>query len=308
MDVVTEIDKARRAKGSLEKRRGHLGASQLGSRCARQIWYGFRWVYSTNHLGRIQRLFDRGHEEEARFNRYLRLAGYEVQDFSQRLWHSEAVARYLLTEWDDKHPPYYEDVSSDARHIALASEAGMGPKQWNFVDGHFSGSSDGRIRGEGLPDGWGLLECKTHSEKSFTDLSKKGVLSSKATHYVQMQIYMRFMGLRWGLYLAVNKNNDELYAETIYYKEEVAEAYIVRAQQIIAARQAPPRLTEDPSWFECKFCDFREICHYSSPVQKNCRSCAYAEPTKGQWYCNKHKGELPPDFIPVGCDEWESVE
>jgi len=318
--IVTAIDRAVRqdAKGG-EPRRSHLGASAIGNRCARQAWYGFRWVYQEQHTGRILRLFNRGHEEEDRFNRWLRMAGVEVQDYAQRLvnrWDFPDTndPEYMCIDWDAEIPECYEDVSDNAHHIALAKQQGDGPKQWGFVDhdGHFAGSSDGRIRDTegqlGLPEGWGGVEYKTHGDKSFKQLTAKGVLTSKPVHYVQMQIYMHYMELPWCLYVAVNKNDDTLYCELIHYREEIAMPYIASAWKIIQAKDAPKRLTEDPSWWECKFCAFREICHYAALPQKNCRSCAFAEPApNGEWRCRKFDGIIPKNFIPKGCASWEGI-
>lgn len=316
-DYVTAIDRAVREShyNATDDRRGHLGASAIGNRCSRQIWYGFRWAYEEKHTGRLLRLFNRGHEEESRFARWLRTAGVEVQDYSERLC-IDGGGQYRLLDWDDEMSILYsEDVSDDPHQIALATAEGEGPKQWHFIDhdDHFAGSSDGRIRaGEDcqltLPEGWGSLECKTHSDKSFKQLTAKGVLTSKPTHYVQMQVYMHYFELDWAFYFAVNKNDDTLYAEVVYYKEEIAMWYIANAWKIIQAKEPPQRLTDDPSWWECKFCAFREICHYDETPQKNCRSCAFAQPVEnGEWRCNKFNGILPKDFVPKGCNSWESI-
>ena len=321
MDIAAAIDKAVRDSHS-EECRGHLGASQIGGRCARKAWYGFRWAYQEKHLGRMLRLFSRGHEEEHRFVRYLRLAGFEVQDYAQRLMYHSGSDSYLLLEWDDADNEAWaecDDVSEDPLHLVRASKLGQGPSQWSFrgdtdcpevpAMSHFSGSGDGKVRGKGLPEGWGLLECKTHNDKSFKILQTKAVLTAKPEHWVQMQIYMKYFGLKWALYIAVNKNDDELYCEIVYYREEVANGYADAAQRIIESQAAPKRLTEDPSWFECRYCAFREICHKGAPPQKNCRSCQYAQPIAGaKWYCSLHHGEIPDSFIAQGCDRYEGIK
>lgn len=319
-DFVKALDKAvvRHKELNPEGRRGHLGASGVGARCARQTWYAFRWFYEVKHTGRILRLFSRGHEEEPRFARWLRMAGVEVRDYAQRLILYDGVEGHLYdtVDWDEPIPKWWEDVSDSPHHIALATELGQGPKQWNFQDhgGHFSGSSDGKVRGGlitemfGLTD-WGKVECKTHSEKSFNAVSKAGVLSSKPVHYSQMQIYMHYFGAKWCLYMAVNKNNDEIYAELVPYREEVALSLIDVAFKVITTRDKPRRITEDPSWFECRFCDFREICFYDKVPNKNCRTCVFSQPVEGAgWYCNKFTSPIPPDFAPKGCDAWEPYE
>jgi len=58
--------------------RSHLGASKIGEDCARKLWYDFRWMARENHSGRMQRLFQVGHNAEPRFIQYLRGIGFEV--------------------------------------------------------------------------------------------------------------------------------------------------------------------------------------------------------------------------------------
>jgi hypothetical protein len=261
-DLVKLIDKTV-ADTHDEKPRTHLGASVIGRKCPRQIWYGWRWFYHVKHTGRILRLFRRGHREEPEIVRWLRKAGLEVRTHSERLVRYEGVegARYKLVPWEAPIPGYYDDVSESPEHLAIAEdEYGVVPQQFLFSThrGHFGGSNDGLVAAfaDNL-EGPGNLECKTHGEKSFALVKAKGVLSAKLEHYVQMQVYMKFFELKWSLYIAVNKNTDEWYADIVHYKPEVADAYDDRAGKLVAADQPPQRITEDPSWWECKFCDFR---------------------------------------------------
>ena len=324
--LIAAIDKQVRDDHNAKPVRGHLGPSVLGRKCARQVWYGWRWFNTGNPLGRMLRLWQRGHDEEFSFVRYLRSIGAEVRDYETRLMYHDGSDSYALLDWDAdaEHPSVVgtfnqcDDVSDSRMHIERATARGQGPKQWGFKDsfGHFKGSSDGKVNFHGLfpadiPQGWGGLEFKTANEKSFKDIEKKGVLSSKPEHYNQMQVYMHKLGVRWCLYMAVNKNNDDLYAEIIMYKREVAEYYIDRAYAIIPATTPPPRITEDPSWFACRWCDFKEQCHKDALPQKNCRSCAYAAPIlegqEGDWLCHRFRNVIPKDFMPQGCDDWDPL-
>lgn len=61
--------------------RSHLGASLIGHKCKRYLWFSFRWVYHHVHTGRMQRLFNRGHLEENRIEEWLKGSGYEVERF-----------------------------------------------------------------------------------------------------------------------------------------------------------------------------------------------------------------------------------
>lgn len=299
--------------------RGHLGASQIGTACIRASWYAFRWAYREKHTGRILRLFNRGHEEEDRIYRWLRATGLEVRDYTHRLV-LDICGNYALLDWDEPLSEHDVDVSDSAHHIAIAKEQDVPLKQYGFEDheGHFRGSTDGKLRFpegfkiEGLrtiPEGWGLSECKTHNEKSFKQVKEKGVLTSKPVHYVQMQIYMHYMGLPWALYTAACKNDDALYFELVYYKPELAAQYVDMAGKLVVSPEAPKRYSNDPSWFECRFCAFREICHYDEEPARNCRSCTMAEARENaSWYCKAFNQTIPPEFVKQGCDNWDPIK
>jgi len=63
-----------------EQARPYLGASALGDPCARRLWMGFRWIAREQFEGRMVRLFETGHREEARVLDELRAIGLEVWD------------------------------------------------------------------------------------------------------------------------------------------------------------------------------------------------------------------------------------
>lgn len=228
--------------------RSHLGASVIGSECARQVWYGFRWSTKPNFKGRILRLFNRGHLEEARFISLLLMIGCVV---------------------------YSQDDQGNQFRI---SDCG----------GHFGGSGDGVANGiPDVPEGhYTLLEFKTHNDKSFKKLKVEGVRASKFEHFVQMQTYMRKMGIAYALYMAVNKNDDELHAEIITIQTEIGDRFIDRARQIIFMRDPPKKINESPGWFACSWCDHKPVCHLRNNPDRNCRTCDYSIPGQdGLWYC-----------------------
>lgn len=319
--IVARIDKAVADKENKKgKNRRHLGGSVIGKPCARAIYYGWRWFYIGTHTGRLFRLWNRGHLEEFRFAEYLRAAGYEVRDYRERLLYHSGSDAYVTIDWDDNASHLWiecDDVSESRWHIERCQARDKHlPKdeqtlqQYGFKAhrGHFAGNDDGRVRGPDLPEGWGLLEEKTYNDKRFKLLAAKGVLSSDITYYNQMQTYMKQHGLKWALFLAVNKNDEHLHAEIIYYKEEVGEAYHDRAEKIIDATAPPARISNDPSWFVCKMCDYREICHKDKVPAKNCRSCQYSVAADDcRFYCNLYHNLIPIEFESQGCDSWEPI-
>jgi len=121
---------------------------------------------------------------------------------------------------------------------------------------HLSGSIDA-ILDAGVPGAVKtkhVAEFKTHSAKSFADVQKQGVEKSKPKIFVRMQLYMSGTATHRPLYVAICKDNDEIYTERIAYDKEVAEKYIQRGQRIALADRMPEPLSTDPSWYQCKFC------------------------------------------------------
>lgn len=249
--------------------RSHLGASQMGHECNRALWYSFRWYVKPQFNGTTLLLFNRGHMEEGRLIALLLASGIGV---------------------------YSQD--SQGRQYKIS-----------YFGGHFGGSGDGIAKGlPEIPDGRDcLLEFKTHSDKSFKTLSQ-GIEKSHPMHYVQMQLYMGGMGLKYGLYLAVNKNTDELYGEIIEYNAFVDNRFIDRAEKIIFSAKAPERINEDPSWYQCKWCDFRDVCHKSLVPEMNCRTCCYSTPyPNGEWYCRFHEKSLDKTAQLKGCRDHDFI-
>lgn len=130
------------------------------------------------------------------------------------------------------------------------------------LDGKLTGHIDGCALGlPEAPKTPHLLEFKTFNDKTFKELQKKGVKEAKFQHYVQMQIYMHFKNLTRAMYMAINKNDDEIYTERVEYNKVFALAQIARAKRIVDAKSAPVRISDDPNWYECKFCRMWDICH-----------------------------------------------
>lgn len=252
-----------------EPQRGHLGGSMIGRECERELWYGFRWAKQVVFNGRILRLFQRGQLEEKVFEDDLRSVGIKVETI--------------------------DPVTGKQFRVSA-------------IGGHFAGSMDGI--GSGFPEAPVTehnLEFKTHNEKSFKELQSKGVQKSKPEHYAQMQVYMLLSGLTRAFYLAVNKNNDELYSERIKVDKTFAAELIDKAVRVITASEPPKKISNDPSWFKCKFCDYSDICHGDGIAETNCRTCAHSTPIlngDADWACNKYENDkIPLDFQRKGCDK-----
>lgn len=251
--------------------RSHLGASLLGKSCERQIWYGFRWAFKEKFDGRMLRLFDRGHSEEFRFYGHLRAIG--------------------ATVWP-------EDPATG--------------QQWriSFANGHGGGSSDGIANGiPDVPEGENcLLECKTHGDKSFKLLQKEGLCQSKPEHFAQTQIYTVGLGLSRALYMAVNKNTDDLYLEIIHANPAFAKTLIKKGIGIIQSETPPNRIggKAGAAFYLCKFCCFSDICHGNKLPEKNCRTCEFSIiRDEGKWECAQSSQMLSKADQHKGCESYK---
>ena len=248
--------------------RSHLGGSVIGRPCDRALWYSFHWTTKVHHNGQLLRLFQTGHLAEARFVQDLRDTGIKVFD---------------------------SDPATGEQFRVSA------------CNGHFGGSFDGVGLGFiEAPKTWHLIEMKTHNDKPFTALVKHGVREAKPEHYVQMQVYMYLAKpqLKRAFYIAVNKNTDELYGERVKLDTSVAKASIDRAEAIIASDRPLNKISDDPSWYQCKFCDHAQACHGQAAPQVNCRTCLHSTPVNdGNWHCARHDINIPQHQQKTGCEQ-----
>lgn len=174
-----------------------------------------------------------------------------------------------------------------------------------FADGHGAGHLDGALLGlEEAPKAWHVFECKTMNTKAFKDVVAKGVQASKPLHWAQMQAYMGLTGIERAAYFAVCKDTDEIYFERLHFDQDEFDKLMAKAEAIVHAAEPPARISEDPAWFECKFCPFHAQCHGEARPSVTCRSCAHSTPiANGAWSCDVHAAEIPGTAQRDGCGE-----
>jgi len=247
-----------------EWRRAHLGASLIGRECNRELWYSFRWSQKPDFSGRLLRLFETGHLAEPRLTKNLRDAGIKVIDTDQ--------------------------------------ETG---EQFVFRDcgGHMGGSMDGCAHGFVESKKWHVLEYKTINDKGFAALKRHGVRKEKPEHFAQMQCYMHWSGMYCAYYFCVNKNTDEIYGERVKFDKKTAMTFIAKGDLIIYSPKPLDKITDDPAFYKCKFCDYSDICHRNKLPEINCRTCAHSTPMRenGEWGCEKHNKKISFSEQCAGC-------
>lgn len=139
-----------------------------------------------------------------------------------------------------------------------------------------------------------VAEIKTHSVKNFKKLTKDGVATAFPKHYAQIQGYMHLGGYDEAHYIAICKNDDSIYEEVVKADPAMGESLERKACRITQAATPPPG-DYNPSWWECRLCDYSGPCGGTPwPVEKNCRTCKHATPDNGVWYCEKNCKMLSP--------------
>ena len=172
--------------------------------------------------------------------------------------------------------------------------------------GHIKGHNDGI--GENIPDAPKtphLLEFKTYADKYFKKLIQNGVEINDPKYYAQCQCYMKLLKLKRTLFIAVNKDNDQRHYERLRYNAQDAKSYLDRAEDIITSQVAPKRINESSSWWQCKWCNNYDVCHFGEMPEKNCRTCQACDMyEEGAWGCSMHGCYLSTEEQREGCTSW----
>jgi ribosomal protein S27E len=217
------------------------------------------------------RLFDRGHREEARFEKW-------VADISDK---------------------FYATDPRTGQQIRISD-----------FNGYFGGSLDGIVVNPAGVKGNFLTEFKTHSKKSFDKLVLHSVKKAKPEHYTQMQVYLHYKEqLAGALYFAICKDDDSLYIEFVARDTDHAKEKLQNAANIIMVNEPPPPHNAASSWdFTCRYCTFASLCYKNAAPELSCRSCSNVELTETGWYCNAFAKALTlEDQLTQNCKSYERL-
>lgn len=210
------------------KVRDYVSPSMIGEPCERKIWYHMRGYEGEpiNHKG-LYAIEDGHRTESLIIERLRRVDG--------------------VTIWD-------KDKSGE---------------QYGFHDELMKGFVDGIIVGIlQAPRTVHVFEVKCCNEKKFNKLNdlkekfgeKQALEQWDYTYFIQAQTYMkRFQLDRHYLVCATPGGRDVTSCRT-EFQPSISDAIDGKAGRVISAKEPPERIGSSKSFYQCKYCKFRETC------------------------------------------------
>ncbi len=206
--------------------RQYLGMSEIGHKCARQIFLSHTGAPQPPMTGEKLRRFRMGHVFEQMVFEWLTEAGFNI-------------------------------VTKDAsgKQFELSTAGGL-------ILGHMDGviTFCPFVPHLILPALW---ENKALMAKFWNAIVKHGLMKADFSYYVQIQLYMAYSGLRCCLFTAINKDTAEIHHCVIMFDATIAQKFSDRGIDILRALHignVPPRISANSDFHICKICEFHDYC------------------------------------------------
>ncbi len=230
--VISSIMGLVEKEAAAESPRKYLGASSIGDKCERKLWYRLNRPAERAPIPAMLILAaNDGHRAEELMAALLRkVPGVE-------LW----------------------TVKPDGSQYGFAD-----------LEDKFKGHIDGVIKGlPQAPKTPHIWEHKCCNQKKYDNLlklrtehgEKETLKKWNYVYYCQAQIYMHYFEMErhyMTISLAGLRAFSSLRTE---FDKNVAQALIDKAKRIINAKTPPFGISLNPSFFECAWCEFNEHCH-----------------------------------------------
>ncbi len=154
-----------------------------------------------------------------------------------------------------------------------------------------------------------LAEFKTANQKRFDKFKKDNdILKTQPEYYYQAQSYMGKLKLNKCLFIVTNKNTEERWMKIIEFDEETFLKIEAKAFDILTA-EIPPERIGNSTWYECKYCHFKDVCHFGAKFLKSCRSCKnICIEENGVWACGLDYKQLTVTEQKNACDKYVPLE
>lgn len=245
---------------------GYCSASNIGHPCTRSLWYGFRWASSETLSGKTLRTFAKGHRAELLMSERLKL----VPEFNIRTIDPDTQGQFLKTFWGGHFKCY--------------------------VDGFISGLLE-------APKTDHVWEHKETNQTKFNKLEKllseneeKLVLKIWDEIYYSQAIVSMFLFKKTRHFMTVTSDGGASWTSLRTEADsKLARELLEKAKKVFESEKAPSRLSNDPKYYLCNWCQHNKICFSDDPVENpiafNCRTCCHStiNNKNGEWECEQDK-------------------
>lgn len=211
-----------------ERKRDYIGASEIGEKCSRKIWYNFNGYEKqpSNIVGLLAA--EDGHTTEDLISKRLRLI------------------------------PSIELYTHDENGEQFGFDLG-------FFKGHYDGVIRGVLE---APKTWHIYEVKTKEEKFINKLikiidtygEKKALEKWDYKYYCQAVVYMYMEDLTRHYMIVSKPGGRGAISLRTDENKKLAQALIDKATRIYKLKTAPERAYNSKDYFECAWCQFRDEC------------------------------------------------
>jgi hypothetical protein len=226
------IDRALEKENESQEKRDYLGGSRMGVSCLRALGFEYHHIpvdCAPQFAGKIIRRFRLGHIHEDETARWFKLAGFGLETLK------------------------------DGKQFAFEDSA-VGWK----ISGHLDGiiySLPPEMEDFGFKLPW-LWEHKIMKRSKWNEFKKHGLRKANLVYWYQCHTYMAYEALGACLFVALNTDTSELWAEL--FSLDVAEAQFAtdRGFQVVRSKSPLelPRHTDKEDHYLCKMCAWKQRC------------------------------------------------
>lgn len=267
--IANMIDEKHAVK---ELPRPYLGMSQLGGECWRALWFYFRWCEYSSYDGKVARIFQTGHDAEAKMIKDLESIGVQCWDTLDAQAGFSAVNGHCQGHGDGM-----------ARNIPGAE------KSDHLLE--FKTSSDKYFKALVKK---GIIEEKpTHHAQM--------VLYMKFTK-VSRGLYMVY-NKNTSEYYTERVKGDITYANDLLRKAET----IITSENVNDFEKIG---SGNASFYKCRYCNFADQCHNDANPVVTCRTCTSVSLLdNGKWGCGIQKDkELSNEDQKIACPNYNKFD
>jgi hypothetical protein len=213
--------------------------SAIGDPCSRKLWYNYHDPLQENFDAATLRRFEDGHRSEDLMANRIRL----VDGLTFMTLDPNTGRQWELSDFDGK------------------------------LKGHMDGVIQGILQ---APKSWHVWEGKCVNEKKFAKLKnlklelgeKQALKEWDAVYYAQAQMYMGYTGMKRHYLTACTPGGRDWDSVRTEFDDTEFEKLKDKAKRILEAKAPLAKVSNDPNWFYCKFCIYKERCHGTKEISE----------------------------------------